>query len=237
MDNHLHGAGGGPGVDLSRARSLDDGAAGRRRRASPRRAAGGVVVSNSDWHEAQLASSGCRCATISTSVAPAHPVVLVRGGHEYIVNSAALARWKIDEQTPEPDGGRISRYPDGRLNGELVDTAKALVTLPRAAPMTLDERISDRVAEYQKLHAAGLTTVRHPGISIDEYRMLQEMRRRGVLTMRVHALLRPFDCREARRRETTLRRWTSRASRWTKATSGCASAASSSRSTAGSRAD
>ena len=24
MDNHLHGAGGGPGVDLSRARSLDD---------------------------------------------------------------------------------------------------------------------------------------------------------------------------------------------------------------------
>ena len=27
MDNHLHGAGGGPGVDLSRARSLDDVAA------------------------------------------------------------------------------------------------------------------------------------------------------------------------------------------------------------------
>ena len=35
MDNHLHGAGGGPGVDLSRARSMadvDDGAAGARRR-------------------------------------------------------------------------------------------------------------------------------------------------------------------------------------------------------------
>jgi len=28
MDNHLHGAGGGPGVDLSRARSLADVAAG-----------------------------------------------------------------------------------------------------------------------------------------------------------------------------------------------------------------
>jgi predicted amidohydrolase YtcJ len=33
--------------------------------------------------------------------------------------------------------------------------------------------------------------VRHPGISIDEYRLLQEMQRRGVLTMRINALLRP----------------------------------------------
>ena len=33
--------------------------------------------------------------------------------------------------------------------------------------------------------------MRHPGISVDDYRLLQEMQRRGPLTMRVNALLRP----------------------------------------------
>jgi predicted amidohydrolase YtcJ len=189
MDNHLHNAGGGAGVDLARARTLAEvlNAVAARVRQT---AAGGIVISNSDWHEAQLAEQRLPLRDDLDTIAPAHPVVLVRGGHEYILNSAALARWKIDERTPEPEGGRISRYPDGRLNGELVDRAKTLVSLPRPAARTLDERIADRVADYDTLHAAGLTTVRHPGISADDYALLQEMRRRGVLTMRVHVLLR-----------------------------------------------
>ena len=189
MDNHLHNAGGGPGVDLSRARSLSDvlGAIAARVRATP---SGDVIVSNSDWHEAQLTEQRLPLRDDLDTVAPTHPVVLVRGGHEYILNSAALRRWKIDESTTQPQGGRISRYPDGRVNGELVDRAKNLVSLPRRAERTLDERIEDRLADYRTLHAAGLTTVRHPGVSADEYRMLQEIQRRGLLTMRLHVLLR-----------------------------------------------
>src|SRR5262249_55491452 len=52
-DSHLHSAGGGPGVDLSNARSLGDVYTAIRKRieiAAP----GEVVASNSDWHEAQL---------------------------------------------------------------------------------------------------------------------------------------------------------------------------------------
>jgi hypothetical protein len=190
MDNHLHGAGGGPGVDLSRARSIEEvlRAVAARVAASPESE---IVVSNSDWHEAQLTEQRLPLRDDLDRVALRHAVVLVRGGHEYIVNSAALWRWKIDERTPEPEGGRISRYANGRLNGELVDRAKSLVSLPRPAPRSLEQRIEDRIAEYRKLHAAGLTTVRHPGVPPDEYRVLQEMQRRGVLTMRVHALLRP----------------------------------------------
>jgi predicted amidohydrolase YtcJ len=190
MDNHLHSAGGGPGVDLSRARTIAEALNAIAARVKTTEA-GGVVLSNSDWHEAQLKEQRLPLRDDLDKVAPKHPVVLVRGGHEYIVNSAALARWKIDEHTAEPAGGRISKYPDGRLNGELVDTAKALVTLPRPAPRSLEQRMSDKVAEYRTLNAAGLTTVRHPGISFDEYRLLQEMQHRGVLTMRINALLRP----------------------------------------------
>ena len=190
MDNHLHGAGGGPGVDLSRARSLDDVAAAvaaRVRASKP----GEVIVSNSDWHEGQLREKRLPLRDDLDRVAPSNPVVLVRGGHEYVVNTMALRRWEIDERTAEPAGGRITKYPDGRLNGELVDTAKALVTLPPAPVRSRDERIAARVAEYKTLHAAGLTTVRHPGIPVDDYRLLEEMQRRGILTMRVNALLRP----------------------------------------------
>jgi predicted amidohydrolase YtcJ len=190
MDNHLHGAGGGPGVDLSRARSLDDveAAITARLETVP---AGDLVVSNSDWHEAQLKEQRLPLRDDLDRIAPRHPVVLVRGGHEYILNSAALRRWGITERTAEPEGGRLTRYPDGRLNGELVDTAKALVTLPTPPAQTREQRIAARIEDYRKLHAAGLTTVRHPGMSVDDYRLLQDMLRQGVLTMRIHALLRP----------------------------------------------
>ena len=119
-------------------------------------------------------------------VAPMTPVVLVRGGHEYVLNSAALAKWHITKATPQPPGGRITRYPDGELNGELVDTAKSLVALPADKPRTLEQRIQGQIAEYNKLHAVGLTAVRHPGDSIDNYRMRKEMERRGVLTISRH---------------------------------------------------
>ena len=190
MDNHLHGAGGGPGVDLSRARSMADVFKALESTAQASKP-GDLIVSNSDWHEAQLKEQLLPLRDDLDRVAPQHPIVLVRGGHEYILNSAALARWGITEATPEPSGGRISRYADGRLNGELVDAAKALVRLPPAPPRTPQQQIEGRIADYQKLHEAGLTGVRHPGISIAEYRMLQEMQKRGRLTMRVNALLRP----------------------------------------------
>jgi predicted amidohydrolase YtcJ len=185
-DNHLHGAGGGPGVDLSRARSLDEvlaliGAAVRRADA------GEVVVTNSDWHEAQLKEQRLPYRKDLDRVAPAIPVVVVRGGHEYILNSAALAKWHITKETPQPPGGRISRGVDGELNGELLDRAKSLVTLPRTRP----PGIEDFAAEHKKLNAAGLTSIRYPGASMEQARILQEMKAKGLLTIRVNQLLRP----------------------------------------------
>ena len=90
-DNHLHSAGGGPAVDLSRARSIGDvlsAVAARVKQAEP----GDVVVSNSDWHEAQLKEQRLPLRDDLDRVAPNHPVILIRGGHEYIVNSAVLQR-------------------------------------------------------------------------------------------------------------------------------------------------
>jgi predicted amidohydrolase YtcJ len=187
-DNHLHNAGGGRGVDLSRARTLREvlsAIGARAKQTTPE----DVVVSNSDWHEAQLKEQRLPLRRDLDEVSGDVPVVVVRGGHEYILNSAALRKWNITKDTPQAAGGRISRYPDGELNGELVDRAKALVTLPAGPQRSFAERIQDQIAEYHTLHAAGLTAVRHPGGSIEEYRMRKEMAKRGLLTMRVTQLL------------------------------------------------
>ena len=188
-DNHLHGAGGGDAVDLSRVRTMAEllGAISERAEVS---GPGELVVTNSDWHEGQLREQRLPLRRDLDGAAPGNPVVVVRGGHEYILNSQALEKWAITTDTPVPDGGRITRYPDGELNGELVDTAKRLVTMPERPPRDLETRIADQVEQYRTLHSVGLTSVRHPGSSIEQFRLLEEMKRRGLLTMRVTFLMR-----------------------------------------------
>ena len=184
-DDHLHDAGGGTGVDLSRARTMDDVLAAIAARVTGSRA-GDVITTNSDWHEAQLKEHRLPYRRDLDTVSPANPVVVVRGGHEYILNSAALKKWNITRDTPQQPGGRITRGPDGELNGELIDRAKSLVQLPPGPPLTVESLIE----QHKKLNAAGLTSIRYPGASIEQYRLLQEMRRRGLLTIRVNQLMR-----------------------------------------------
>ena len=189
-DNHLHSIGGGPGVDLSRTRTFEELLEAISVRVRQSRS-GELVMTNSNWHEAQLKEQRLPLRRDLDRVAPDNPIVVVRGGHEYILNSAALEKWNITATTPVPEGGRISRYRDGELNGELVDAAKALVGLPETPPKDLQTRIQDQLEQYRKLHAVGLTSVRHPGGSIEQYRLLEEIKRRGHLTMRVSFLIRP----------------------------------------------
>ncbi|MBS1819943.1 MAG: amidohydrolase [Acidobacteria bacterium] len=186
MDNHLHNAGGGPGVDLSRARSLDDvlKAIGERVKTTD---PGEVVVTNADWHEAQLKEQRLPYRKDLDTVAPNTAVVVVRGGHEYILNSAALKKWNITKATAQPAGGRISRDEKGELNGELVDRAKALVTLPPDGDRMNAEYF---LAEHKKLNASGLTSIRYPGAPAAQYRILQQLQKEGKLTMRVNQLMR-----------------------------------------------
>jgi predicted amidohydrolase YtcJ len=184
-DDHLHDAGGGAGVDLSRARSLADvlsEIAARVKQSRP----DDIVITNSDWHEAQLNEHRLPYRRDLDKVSPDNPVVVVRGGHEYILNSAALKKWNITKETPQLPGGRITRDAAGELNGELVDRAKSLVQLPPAPSLTI-EALQE---QHRKLNAVGLTSIRYPGASAEQYRLLLEMKRRGTLTLRVNQLMR-----------------------------------------------
>lgn len=188
-DNHLHSIGGGPGVDLSRARSIDDVLAAIAERAAET-PVGGVIVTNSDWHEGQLIEQRLPYRDDLDQAAPRHPVVVVRGGHEYIVNSAAIEHWDIGEGTPDMPGGRVGRYADGRLNGELVDRAKDLVTLPPAPDVGRESGKNRLEEQYTALNQRGLTSIRHPGGSLDQLEMIRELDAEGRLTVRIEYLLR-----------------------------------------------
>ncbi|MBI4442478.1 MAG: amidohydrolase [Acidobacteria bacterium] len=188
-DNHLHDVGGGPGVDLSRVRDLHELLEAIQARVLQSKP-GDLIVTNSDWHEAQLKEQTLPLRRDLDPISPENPVVVVRGGHEYILNSLALNKWEINENTRIPDGGGISRYPDGTLNGEIMDTAKSLVHLPPPPQEDLETRIKKQQEAFQILNAAGLTSIRIPGAPVEQYRLLQEMEHRGLMTMRVNFLIR-----------------------------------------------
>jgi predicted amidohydrolase YtcJ len=207
-DGHLHNAGGGPGVDLSGVRSLAELLAAVEARVKVAKP-GELIVSNSDWHEAQLKEQRLPHRRDLDRIAPDHPVVLVRGGHEFIVNSAAMRHWSIGPATKTPPGGEIGHDADGELNGELVDTARGLVKLPPPPKLTADEI----VRQQKLLNAAGLTSIRIPGSfqlggnAIDPYRLFQQLKAEGKLTIRVNYLMRIFDFSSVDKVKATIASW------------------------------
>jgi predicted amidohydrolase YtcJ len=208
IDGHLHNAGGGPGVNLSEVRSMAELLAAVEARVKVSKP-GDLVVSNSDWHEAQLSEKRLPHRRDLDRIAPDHPVVLVRGGHEFIVNSAAMKRWNITPATPVPPGGEIGHDADGELNGELVDTARGLVKLPPPPKLAAEEI----VAQMKILNAAGLTGIRIPGqfqfggSAIEPYRMFQQLKAQGKLTLRVSYLMRIFDYSSVDKMRETIASW------------------------------
>ncbi|MDH2237522.1 amidohydrolase [Pigmentiphaga sp. GD03639] len=192
-DSHLHAVGGGPGIDLSATRSIAELCA-KVAEAAKGAKPGEVLVSNSDWHEAQLKEQRLPTADELEAAAPGVPVILVRGGHSYFLNNTALARYGITPATPVPPGGAIPRNAAGRLTGELTDTAKRLAPLPPPPPMTL----AVLEAQQKKLNEYGLTSIRIPGTNVAAYRQFQQLRDSGKATVRYSILFRPKDLADFR---------------------------------------
>jgi predicted amidohydrolase YtcJ len=205
-DDHFHNEGGGAGVDLSHVRSLGEllTTVANAAAAAP---ADTVIVSNSDWHEAQLKEQRLPTADELEQAAPDKPVVLVRGGHEYIINTTALKTWNITKDTPVPAGGQISRNDAGELTGELFDEARGLVTLPRPKPVGMD----DILATQKALAPYGMTAVRIPGAykgnMIDAYRLMKQAEAQGKLTLRWTVYMPGFALRSADAARKAIESW------------------------------
>jgi predicted amidohydrolase YtcJ len=205
-DDHFHNEGGGPGVDLSHVRSLGEllTTVANAAAAAP---ADTVIVSNSDWHEAQLKEQRLPTAEEIEQAAPGKPVVLVRGGHEYILNTTALKKWNVTKDTPVPAGGQISRNDAGELTGELFDEARSMVTLPRPKPVSMD----DILATQKAVAPYGMTALRIPGAykgdMVQAYHLMKQAEADGKLTLRWTVYMPGFSLRSAEAARKAIENW------------------------------
>ena len=205
-DDHFHNEGGGSGVDLSHVRSLGEllTTVANAAAAAP---ADTIIVSNSDWHEAQLKEQRLPTAEEIEQAAPGKPVVLVRGGHEYILNTTALKKWNVTKETPVPAGGQISLNAAGELTGELFDEAKNLVTLPKPKPVSMEDILTTQkaVAPY------GMTALRIPGSykgdMIESYRLMKKAEAEGKLTLRWTVYMPGWSLRSAEGTRKAIESW------------------------------
>ncbi len=117
------------------------------------------------------------------------PVWLERiDGHAGWANSSTLEIAGIDDDTPDPVGGKILRGNNGRATGVLIDKAMGLVSVHVPAPD------KDAIREaYRNVMAAllplGLTGVHDAGISIGEAEVYMSMADDNELDMRIYAML------------------------------------------------
>jgi predicted amidohydrolase YtcJ len=205
-DAHFHNEGGGAGIDLSHVRSMAE-LMVTVANAAVHTEPGALVVSNADWHEAQLREQRLPTARELEEAAPNNPVVLVRGGHSYILNTRALAKFNITRDTPVPAGGQITRDADGELSGELFDTAKAFVPLPAEKPVAME----DIIATQKALNPYGLTAVRIPGFyrgdMLQALKMMRQADDEHMLTLRYTVYMPGFTLRTPQQVDDAIAKW------------------------------
>jgi predicted amidohydrolase YtcJ len=121
---------------------------------------------------------------------PDHPVLVNhRGGHENFVNSLALKAAKVDENTPDPPGGKFDRDSSGHLNGRIIERAEA--PFGKVIPSTFSrEDCREGVKLISKMMTkTGITSVGDTLGSPEDLQAYQDARDTGDLSMRVYCFL------------------------------------------------
>ena len=116
------------------------------------------------------------------------PVWLRRvDGHAGWANSVTMALAGIDDDTPDPVGGKIIRDSSGRATGVLIDRAMDLVAPHIPKPDKAEGRAAVRAA-VDTLLSEGITGVHDAGINITMAEIYMSMADDGELGMRINAM-------------------------------------------------
>ena len=117
------------------------------------------------------------------------PVWLRRiDGHAGWANSAGLRMAGIDDDTPDPIGGKIIRDQRGHATGVLIDKAMSLMARHVPEPDKKDYRQAITLA-IDSLVAEGLTGVHDAGIGLTNVEVYLSMADSDELDMRIYAML------------------------------------------------
>ncbi len=146
------------------------------------------VRSAADWHELGLQEQRLPTAAELDQATTEHPVLLQRGGHNGVLNSAALRLAGLGRDTPDIEGGFIDRDASGEPRGWLQDAA--LDVAFRIVPPLPEPALRDGLAQASAQYAAhGLGTVRDPAVSPAQWEAYRRAEAAGQLAVRSHALI------------------------------------------------
>ena len=117
------------------------------------------------------------------------PVWLRRvDGHAGWANSTTLELAGINDDTPDPVGGKIIRDENGHATGVLIDTAMGLVSAKIPAPGKDEVRDAIRAA-INALLAEGVTGVHDAGVDLMNAEVYLSMADNRQLDMRIYAMI------------------------------------------------
>lgn len=116
------------------------------------------------------------------------PVWLRRiDGHAGWANTTTMKLAGIDDDTPDPVGGKIIRDDNGHATGVLIDRAMDLVEAHVPQPDKAEARAAVRAA-VDTLLAEGMTSVHDAGISVMNAEVYLSMADDNELGMRIYAM-------------------------------------------------
>jgi len=133
---------------------------------------------NADWQDADWPSK-----EDLDRVVPDYPVALTKkDGHVVWANSLALRMAGVDDETPDPPGGRIERdeetgQPTGIFKEEAMDLIYDVAPLP--GPETRQEALRTAIGEAQGLGLTGIHDC-DGSESLSDYQELQSRRELGL---------------------------------------------------------
>jgi predicted amidohydrolase YtcJ len=141
-------------------------------------------VLGSGWYMADFPGGTPHRRDLDAAVG-ARPVFLPnRDGHSAWVSSKALELAGITASTPNPEGGRIERDPDGSPSGSLHETAMRLVE--RLFPADTQAEVEAGLLHAQaELHALGITSWQDAIVRPTDQAAYLAVAGRGQLTARV----------------------------------------------------
>ena len=123
-----------------------------------------------------------------------HPIAIVHNsGHMLAANSTALEKAGIHDETPDPAGGRIGRFPaSGEPDGMLYETAQGLVHQLLPTYTEGDVRTGFVQAQDEYLRR-GITTIHDASVSnargVDIMHTYHQAQREGFLKFRVNMFI------------------------------------------------
>jgi len=141
------------------------------------------------WNQVLWPAKEFPTAADIDAVVADRPVWLRRiDGHAGWANSRALQLAGIDDDTPDPLGGKIIRDDNGSATGTLVDNAMALIDAKIPELSKKDYRQAF-LAAFSEFTSLGLTSVHDAGISIDEAEVYMSMADNDEMPMRIYAMM------------------------------------------------